>query len=142
MKKNTPQIGELGPIYTQFQDKPKDAIKHLRKMKNGECTNALFREEIGYIDFVWGEHNDETNNGYGLKHIISKHENEIKELGFEVEDFIPIVLQCGDYSISAQDSEKRVLEGKMFRAVIQTKWKGQQKTWLLSVFDLRKKSPK
>jgi len=136
VKKITQKIGEFGPIHTQFKDKPKDAIKHLKKMKNGECAKALFREGIGYIDFVWGEHNPETNNGYGLSHIISKHEKEIQQLGFEVEDFVPIVLKFGDYRISPQDSEKLILEGKMFRAIIQTKWKGKK----LSVFDLRKKA--
>ena len=139
-KKET--ISELGPVYTQFKNKPKEAIKHLKKVKTGECPNALFREEIGYIDFVWGEHNPETNNGYGLNHIISKHEKEIQQLGFEVEDFIPIVIKFGDYRINTSDPDRVRLEGKMFRAVIQTNWKGKQKTWLLSVFDLRKKSLK
>jgi hypothetical protein len=31
MENQTPQIGELGPIYTQFKDKPKDAIKGQQK---------------------------------------------------------------------------------------------------------------
>ncbi|MCL2681878.1 MAG: hypothetical protein FWE63_00155 [Bacteroidales bacterium] len=32
MKKKL-KTGEFGPIYTQFKNKPKDAIKHLKKVK-------------------------------------------------------------------------------------------------------------
>ena len=66
------QIGRFGTIYTQFQDKPKEAIRFLIKHREGECIKSLKRHDIGYIDIVWGE-NDENNKGYGLKHIIEKH---------------------------------------------------------------------
>jgi len=59
MKENTQQIGEFGPIYTQFENKPKDAIKHLMKVKTGDCINAYHHEEIGWIDI--------TPSGYFLK---------------------------------------------------------------------------
>lgn len=52
------ETGEFGPIYRQFEKKPKQAIKHLRKMKAGECPKALYRDDIGYIDIVWGEVTD------------------------------------------------------------------------------------
>lgn len=70
-------FGQFGTIYTQFKLKPKEAIKHLMKVKQGECTNALYREDIGFIDIVWGE-NDKNNKGFGLKHIIDKHEQKSK----------------------------------------------------------------
>jgi len=136
----TQQIGEFGTIYTQFQDKPKDAIKHLKKMKNGECTKAIYQEDVGYIDFVWGEHNPETNNGYGLSHIINKHEKEIQQLGFEVEDFVPIVIKFGNLRVNQADPKKIFLESSMFRAVIQKTWNGKEKVFLLTTFDLRKKA--
>ena len=139
MKQNTQQIGEFGPIYTQFKNKSKDAIKHLKKTKNGECTNAFYREDVGYIDLVWGEHNSNTNNGYGLSHIIEKHGNEIKQLGFEVDDFIPLAVEYGLFDKKRSSEKKIILSNKMFRVVIAQKWNGKNKTFLLTTFDLRKK---
>ncbi len=137
-KENT---GEFGLIYTRFKGKAREAIKHLKKVKTGECAQALYRADVGYIDIVWGE-NDNNNKGYGLKHIIEKHGEEIKELGFNIEDFIPIVVQYGDFNKKDSKKTRRVYESKMFRFVIDTKYKGKNKNWLLTAFDLRKKPGK
>ena len=42
----TTEIGIFGPIYRQFEKKPKEAIKYLRKMKTGECQKKLKATEI------------------------------------------------------------------------------------------------
>ena len=133
--------GIFGPIYDQFCGQPKLAIKHLLKVQNGECPKALYRDGIGYIDIdiVWGENNPKTNKGFGLKHIVEKHGASIKELGFEVEDFIPIVVQFGNLSVKKSDDKKLILESETFRIVIQTRWDNQEKIFLLTAFDLRKK---
>ena len=99
---------------------------------------ALYRRDIGYIDIVWGE-NDYNNKGYGLKHIIEKHGSDIEELGFKVEDFIPIVVQFGEFNETVSDAGKKVFESKMFRFVVATNFEGRRKQWLLTSFDLRKK---
>ena len=131
--------GIFGPIYNQFCAQPKQAIKHLLKMQNGECPKALYREDIGYIDIVWGQNDPRTNKGFGLKHIVEKHGGSIKELGFEVEDFIPIVVQYGNLSVKKSDEKKLILESDTFRIVIQTRWNNREKIFLLTAFDLRKK---
>ena len=131
--------GLFGTIFDQFQGQPKLAIKHLLKMKTGECPKALYRDDIGYIDIVWGKNDSKTNKGFGLKHIVEKHGNSIKELGFEVEDFIPIVVQFGNLSIKKSDNRKLILESETFRIVIQTRWDNMDKIFLLTAFDLRKK---
>jgi len=43
------KISEFGTVYTQFKCKPKEAMKHLMKVKEGECINALYRDDIGYV---------------------------------------------------------------------------------------------
>jgi len=140
MKKQSTKAGDFGPIYNQFEGKPKDAIIYLKKMRKGECPGALYRPDIGKIDIVWGEVTDPVKHkGYGLAHIIDKHESEIKQLGFEVEDFIPIVVQFGELKEKKSDEKKITLESRMFRVVIQKQWNGKKKTFLLSTFDLRKK---
>ena len=134
------QQGMFGPIYTQFKGKPKEAIKFLRQQKKGECPASLHRDDIGDIDIVWGEVTDPVKHkGFGLSHIIDKHEAEINQLGFEVEDFVPIVVQFGELQEKRSDKNKIMLESQMFRVIIQKKWNGKEKTFLLSAFDLRKK---
>lgn len=132
------EAGEFGRIYRQFKNKPKKAIQHLLKVKQGECLNALYREGIGSIDIIWGEHNPKTNKGFGLKHIVEKHGKEIEQLGFKVEDFIPIVVQYGEINLKKSEADKKVFESKMFRFVIALD-KTRKKNWLLTAFDLRKK---
>ena len=132
------QSGRFGTIFPQFQDKPKEAIRFLLKRCEGECTNALYRNDIGYIDIVWGE-NDQNNKGYGLKHIIEKHGSDIEGLGFNIEDFIPIVVQFGEFKETVSDVGKKVFESEMFRFVVATNFEGNSKQWLLTSFDLRKK---
>lgn len=141
-KKPQPETGEFGPIYTQFEGKPKEAIKHLRKMQTGECLKALHRDDIGFIDIVWGEVTDPVKHkGYGLSHIIDKHEAEIKELGFKIEDFIPIIVQYG--SVKESDTKEEFLfESNCYRIVVEKKYKGSNKQWVLTAFDLRKKPRK
>ena len=129
----------FGTQYIEFYHDGKGAIKHLMKVQEGECIAALYRSDIGDIDIVWGE-NDENNKGFGLKHIIEKHGDEIAQLGFKVEDFIPIIVQFGDFNEKISEKGRRVYESKMFRFIVDTKYKGEDKVWLLTAFDLRKKS--
>lgn len=127
------------PKYNQFENKPKEAIKHLLKVKKGDCLKALYRKDIGHIDIVWGE-NNENNKGFGLKHIVEKHGKEIEQIGFKIEDFIPIIVQFGDFKI-LKDTNKIELSGQMFRIIISktayVDGKKQNKVFVLSAFDLR-----
>ena len=91
---NKVEFGQFGHIYKQFIRQPKKAIRFLKRIKSGECLAAFHRDDIGDIDLVWGEVTDpEKHKGYGLAHIIDKHEQEINQLGFKIEEFVPIVVQ-------------------------------------------------
>jgi hypothetical protein len=135
-KPNNEKIGSFGHIYTQFKNKPKEAIKHLRKMKKGEAISALYRSDIGYVDIVWGENNSKTEKGFGLIHIIKAHEKEIEQIGLELADFIILVFQFGQKK-ELVNSTKIYLDGQDFRVIITTKWFNKSKTLLLTAFDLR-----
>ena len=83
------QQGMFGPIYTQFKGKPKEAIKFLRQQKQGERPASLHRDDIGDIDIVWGEVTDPVKHkGFGLSHIIDKHEAELNHSGLQVQRFL------------------------------------------------------
>ena len=122
-----------GTIYYQFENNPVAAIKYLRKVKTGEAVNALYREDIGFIDLVWGEHDTETKKGFGLKHIIEKHEKDINELGFDIAQFIPIVVEFGKFNEKASDKDIYVFESDMFRFVVDTKYLGKKRPGYLQL---------
>lgn len=133
---------EFGTIYTQFENKPVQAIKFLIKKKDGECTKVFYRKEIGYIDIVWGKVTDPINHkGFGLAHIIDKHETDIKKLGFDIANFIATVVQFGNLSLS-KSKEEYLLESDTFRVVIESKYKGNKKNWILTAFNLQQKKAK
>jgi hypothetical protein len=106
-------VGAFGPIYTQFKNKPRMAIIHLKKVKKGECPEALYRSDIGYVDIVWGENDPVTNKGFGLKHIIEKHGKEIKELGFEVEDLYLLYLSMENLLKKNQLNTEKYMKTKI-----------------------------
>lgn len=112
-------------------------------MKKGECEAALYRPETGYVDIIWGEGG---KKGYGLCHIIEEHEKEIQQLGFEIEDFIPIVFSIGIYSADEEKEKHKIyLKGENYTLIVKTKWNEINKRYLLTAFDLRpisKKNPK
>ena len=136
------ETGKYGPVYRQFAGKPKEAINYLRQKQNGECIAALHRNDIGDIDIVWGKVTDPIKHkGYGLAHIIDKHELEINKLGFNIEDFVPIVVQFGNFNLKKSDNQKKVFESETFRFVValENEQDGKIKKWLLSAFDIIKR---
>ncbi|WQZ99680.1 DUF3519 domain-containing protein [Helicobacter pylori] len=68
-------LKEFGKNYPEFALKPKEALEKLLQEKNGQVAGAAFREDLGGIDFVWG------NKNYGLEHILEKRKKQYKRLG-------------------------------------------------------------
>ena len=135
------ETGEFGPIYRQFEKKPKEAIQHLCKMKDDDCIHALYREDIGFIDIIWGEVTDPIKHkGYGLAHIIDKHGDDIKALGFSLEQFIPILVRFGEMG-NSKDPDKIILKGNNFKIIISKKAyknnKIMNKTFVLTSFSIK-----
>lgn len=139
------QKGIFGTIYTEFKQKPKDAIKHLMKKKEGECKDAFYREDVGYVSVVWGFEGTEEKaykDGYGLSHIIKVHKNEFEQLNFKIEDFICMIFTFGKLS---PNKNRIYLKGETFNLVITTEWLQKPKKIILTAFDLRSiesKNPK
>lgn len=149
-KKNeiTPKIGEFGVIYRQFENKPKEAMVHLSTLKSGECPKAFYRDDIGFVDFVWGEPDTvvrgKKKSGFGLCHILTDHGDEIRQFGIEPIDFILMLLRFGKIE-DGKKGNKIFIEGELYRLIITTEWYGKAKQLLLTAFDLRpigRKNPK
>ncbi|WQX26594.1 DUF3519 domain-containing protein [Helicobacter pylori] len=71
----TTPLKEFGKNYPEFALKPKEALEKLLQEKNGQVAGAAYREDLGGIDFVWG------NKDYGLEHILEKRKKQYKRLG-------------------------------------------------------------
>ncbi len=92
-------LKEFGTNYPEFALKPKEALEKLLQEKNGQVAGAAFRDDLGGIDFVWG------NKDYGLEHILKRREKQYKKLGLTKEQAkertnellkeIPNILQKG-----------------------------------------------
>ncbi len=92
-------LKEFGTNYPEFALKPKEALEKLLQEKNGQVAGAAFRDDLGGIDFVWG------NKDYGLAHILQKREKQYTKLGLNAEQIkertnellkeIPNILQKG-----------------------------------------------
>jgi len=66
-KKTITETGDFGPIYRQFERKPKEAFEFLITHEDGDLLAVFHREGFGDIDLVWG------NDNGGFKHILLKH---------------------------------------------------------------------
>ncbi len=78
--------------------KPKEALEKLLQEQNGQVAGAAFREDLGGIDFVWG------NKDYGLERILKRrekqenqglNEQQAKEYALNIVKSIPEVLEKG-----------------------------------------------
>ncbi|WP_238699030.1 DUF3519 domain-containing protein, partial [Helicobacter pylori] len=95
----TTPLKEFGTNYHEFALKPKEALEKLLQEKNGQVVGAAYREDLGGIDFVWG------NKDYGLEHILEKRGKQYTRLGLNAEQikertdellkFIPEVIEKG-----------------------------------------------
>ncbi|UOR36121.1 DUF3519 domain-containing protein [Helicobacter pylori] len=72
-------LKEFGTNYPEFALKPKEALEKLLQEKNGQVAGTAFRDDLGGIDFVWG------NKDYGLEHILKKREKQYTRLGLNAE---------------------------------------------------------
>ncbi|EJB99862.1 hypothetical protein HPHPP2_0574 [Helicobacter pylori Hp P-2] len=72
-------LKEFGKNYPEFALKPKEALEKLLQERNGQVAGAAYREDLGGIDFVWG------NKDYGLEHILEKRKKQYKRLGLTPE---------------------------------------------------------
>ena len=123
------EIEKFGRNFTKFKGKPREAIEHLIKIKNGQVRGAIHKEGVGDIDFIWGKVTDaKRHKGYGLAHIIDKH---------GVEEAMKLPKMIEKLNIKIKTNNGLILEDEEYRVSIRLDWIGKSKIWVLTAFDKR-----
>ncbi len=119
----------------EFKDvKGKAAIDKIIQEKRGHVKGAFHREDIGYIDLVWGD------DYAGLKHIIRQREKQ----GIDINDFLSDLtdtIENGDFIKKNDKGNYEFLyNGKM--AIVAPEYHGNKLTFLLTAYKTRYKNKK
>ncbi|MCQ2726595.1 DUF3519 domain-containing protein, partial [Helicobacter pylori] len=131
-------LKEFGKNYPEFALKPKEALEKLLQEKNGQVAGAAFREDLGGIDFVWG------NKNYGLEHILKRREEqaiakglseaEAKEYALNVVKSIPEIIEKG---VKVDNNGRIAIEYQNIRVGLKDNWKGEKlpNHWVITSYE-------
>jgi tryptophan 2,3-dioxygenase len=109
--------GEFGIIYEGL--KGAKAVRFLLRKKTGEIVGAFHHREIGEIDIFWG------NEDIGLKKILQKHPEVINKMQKIL----------NESKVVSKTFNRIKLESLDHKTVVRLDWNGQQKTWLLTMYE-------
>lgn len=123
--------GDFGAIYNNFKGKAKEAVKFLLGKHNGEAVSALYHNDIGYIDLVWGKEGTNKSDGFGLAKLAKYHPEVLYNLQELLDDMLVI-----------KRTDNRVqLESDKYQASVRLTWNSKKKTWLLTMFEKKNSAP-
>ncbi|WQR89827.1 DUF3519 domain-containing protein [Helicobacter pylori] len=134
----TTPLKEFGKNYPEFALKPKEALEKLLQERNGQVAGAAYREDLGGIDFVWG------NKHYGLEHILKRREEqaigkglneaEAKEYALNVIKTIPEVIEKG---VKVEQNGRVAIEYQNIRVGLKDNWKGEKlpNHWIITGYE-------
>lgn len=124
------ELTSFGRNFSKFKNNPKGAIDHLIKVKNGQVRGALYHDEIGEIDIVWGKVIDpKEHTGYGLAHIIDKHGEDIAR---RLDDIImggKVIEKKGNRVVLKNDDDL---------GIVSLEWNKKDKKWVISAYEPEK----
>ncbi|GAA9014799.1 hypothetical protein BTM294_06970 [Helicobacter pylori] len=135
----TTPLKEFGKNYPEFALKPKEALEKLLQERNGQVAGAAYREDLGGIDFVWG------NKDYGLEHILKRREDqaigkglneaEAKEYALNVVKSIPEIIEKG---VKVDNNGRIAIEYQHMRVGLNDKWDNQklENKWVISSYEI------
>ncbi|TPH77209.1 DUF3519 domain-containing protein, partial [Helicobacter pylori] len=131
-------LKEFGKNYPEFALKPKEALEKLLQEQNGQVAGAAYREDLGGIDFVWG------NKDYGLEHILKRREDqaiakglnetEAKEYALNVVKSIPEIIEKG---VKVDNNGRIAIEYENIRVALKDNWKGEKlpNHWVITSYE-------
>ena len=107
-------------------------------------NNAMYRSDIGYIDFVWGKPGDgkKFKRGFGLSHIIAKRDSENGrglETAKKLVEVIAKATKVIEQSVSSEPGNNRIrLIYGDYVAVLSESTEGNH--WLLTGWEIEKET--
>ncbi|MDD3001854.1 MAG: hypothetical protein PHF29_08885, partial [Candidatus Riflebacteria bacterium] len=119
------KTGDFGPIFDEYSNDLKGAIKILSKEKTGEVPGVLHHKDIGAIDLVWGKEGTGRGDGFGLSKIIKFHPEVVENLQKVLDDT----------EIKQKSDNRVVLESQKFKGIVSLNYFQNEKKWLLSAYE-------
>ncbi|WP_233704510.1 putative barnase/colicin E5 family endoribonuclease [Helicobacter felis] len=156
LKGQTQPNPAFGKNFKEFEGKGAQAVAKLLQEKHGQVAGAFYREDLGYIDLVWGVNAQDLQglkgaNGkplkpYGLSKIAQKHLDDfspfegntpLEKLGNGIESIINngnlVNDQAGVKTFILKDNDKE------FRVGISQGWEHEGKNyWIITAYENRK----
>ena len=124
------QHPEFGPAYTEYSHKPKEAITHLLSVKQGYVPNAITKDGIGDIDFVYGKGG---KGGYGLAHIIEQRDNQGVN-GIEFVKTLPDIIKNGEVIEKETHPDRKYILSNNREVAIRLDYNGEKRNWIVTAY--------
>ncbi|WP_285657696.1 PBECR2 nuclease fold domain-containing protein [Helicobacter bizzozeronii] len=115
----------FGQHFKEFELKGAQAVAKLLQEQRGQVAGAFYREDLGYIDLVWGESGTGKSDGWGLSKIAKYHPEVLDKLE-ELVQTLPIVKETPN---------RYQLENANYRASIRKDFEGVARNWVLTAFE-------
>ncbi|GAA9283938.1 hypothetical protein BTM383_14390 [Helicobacter pylori] len=107
--------------------------------QNGQVAGAAYRDDLGGIDFVWG------NKDYGLEHILKRREKQAKNQGLNEQQAkeyalnavksIPEIIEKG---VKVDNNGRMAIEYQNIRVGLNDDWYGKKlpNKWVISSYEI------
>lgn len=136
---NTETESEVSKKAVSVEENIANGKKAMQKVidTHEDAENAMYRDDVGDITFVWGNPGRGKNfkGGYGVSHIIAKHESDRTN----IIDEIPAIIARGDITNrqTAPLGDRVTIEYNDRAVVLSLYENGNRKTWLVTGWDNR-----
>jgi len=113
------------------QGRWKRESERLIRQKGGEIKGAINHPAVGKIDVIWGEFDPaKPNKGGGLAKILAKHP--------EVVERLPEIV--AGLEVTSRSGNRIRMESADHRAVVRLDYDGEDKTWLMTAFEISRRA--
>lgn len=132
---------DWGIAFKSASGSPKRAIETLLKFKKGFVPKAFYKEGIGDIDLVWGKHDYNTGEGYGLEHIIARR----KAQGIDTDQFLkemPKTIKNGIVTTDPNFPTRKYIEDPNKKISVELSWNEKDRKWIVTAFKQNKSAGK
>ncbi|WP_281769838.1 putative barnase/colicin E5 family endoribonuclease, partial [Helicobacter ailurogastricus] len=140
----------FGENFAEYAGKGAEAVKKLLEEKRGQVSGAFYRQDLGYIDLVWGNYELKAAPGakkpksYGLSKILEKHAKDFEsfkgaDVGEKVVNGITEIIERGE--LKEKDGVKTLYlynEFGEFKVGLSKGWnKKGDNTWVITAYKVR-----